>query len=286
MKTKNKNFLQQTIKETCPEFYNFLQNLSSVGNPLNKIIEPYRLMLEQIVKTPEFKTFVEECQYLIIKSTAAEKFWAVNDKLLLTQLKTIPENEYATEIIKFYSVNNYNKIQNLITNWQEKNIANNRIAIFQSCLTIMRNNQNSIIDIANLVIPTLTAQLTGIVEDLYDIIPDKNKIEKELSTSTKRQTPSKGLVTTQYLWNLKQGQCAMDCYSIIFKSVMINQGQFKQLNETDFEKYNKFRNKILHGDKNFLEYGTEENIIRSWLELDIVINAYIIVSKIELSEIS
>ena len=164
MKRENKDFLQQTIKEACPEFYNFLQNLSSIGNSLNKSIEPYRLMLEQVAKTPEFKTFIEACQYLIVKSTAAEKFWAINDKLLLTQLKNIPESEYTTEIVKYYSANNYDKIQNLITKWQETDIINNRIAIFQSCLTIMRNNQNSITDIANVVIPTLTAQLTGIVE--------------------------------------------------------------------------------------------------------------------------
>lgn len=285
MRTRNKDFLQQTIKEACPEFYNFLQNLSSIGNSLNKIIEPYRLMLEQVAKTPEFKTFIEACQYLIVKSTAAENFWAINDKLLLTHLKTIPESEYATEIVKYYSTNNYDKIQNLITKWQETDIVNNRIAIFQSCLTIMRNNQNSITDIANVVIPTLTAQLTGIVEDLYDAIPDKNEIEKELSTGTIKQTHSRGLITAQYLWNLKQGQCAMDCYSIIFKSVMINQGQFKQLNETDFEKYNKFRNKILHGDKDFLKYGTDENIIRSWLELDVAINTYTIINKINNIEV-
>lgn len=66
---------------------------------------------------------------------------------------------------------------------------------------------------------------------------------------------------------------------------MINRGQFEQLNEADFEKYNKFRNKILHGDKEFLEYGTEENIIRSWLELDIVINAYTIINKIKNTEV-
>lgn len=275
----NKNFLQTPIKEAYPEFYNFLHNLSNKSISLNKLFEPYRILFEPISNTPEFINFIKECQYLAIKTKASENFWLINDQTLLKLLNSVPESQYSTKIIEYYSTESYNNIQKLINNWQEIGCVNNRIPLLQSCLNIIKSGQK-MEDITNTVIPALTAQITGITEDLYELVPEKEKLEAELKKVNKKNRPSNGQITTQYFWEQGEGQYALDCY-YIFKSVMINKGQFQHLNETDFEKYNKFRNKILHGDKNFLLYGTEENMIRSWLELNILINLYAITIQLK-----
>lgn len=125
-------------------------------------------------------------------------------------------------------------------------------------------------DAANVVIPTLMAQLTGIIEqDIFNAIPEieKENIRIERGFGQRCIRP----VIIEYLWKHNIALYAWQFSDLIANRAFLNDGQIKQLSKEELEKYDKFRPKILHGDIDFLKYGTTKNLIQSWLELYLAI---------------
>ena len=87
------------------------------------------------------------------------------------------------------------------------------------------------------------------------------------------------------MWQQERKREVFDCYNVIFNAVMKNTKNTEFFSQEDLEKYNKYRNKILHGDKQFLNYGTDENLVRSWLELNILIKVYSFYKNYETKEL-
>lgn len=74
-----------------------------------------------------------------------------------------------------------------------------------------------------------------------------------------------------------QWVCAIAIYVLkvlVQKTFLNGKTGITKLSQEELEKYNKFRNKILHGDKNYLKYGTLKNYIQSWLELELLFYSY------------
>ena len=280
---KISNNLKELIKEACPELVNFCDNAKIIVTAINKILSPYVEALQKIIESPEFIQFIEGLQLALVLYKAEEKYWVIDDYKLLEILKPLKEEDYSNTITNYYVKDNYRNISTLINEWENNTNISDRMPIINSCYRAMTTtNDKSVIN--TVVIPTLLAQITGLTEDLHELVPttDRKQLEKELST--KGHSPSKGEITTEYLWRQERKREVFDCYTVIFEAVMKNTQKVKNVSKEDLEKYNKYRNKILHGDKQFLNYGTDENLIRCWLELNTLIKVYSIYKNYKAKE--
>ncbi len=280
---KISNNLKELIKEACPELVNFCDNAKIIVTAINKILTPYVEALQKIIESPEFIQFIEGLQLALVLYKAEEKYWVIDDYKLLEILKPLKEEDYSNTITNYYVKDNYRNISTLINEWENNTNISDRMPIINSCYRAMTTtNDKSVIN--TVVIPTLLAQITGLTEDLHELVPttDRKQLEKELST--KGHSPSKGEITTEYLWRQERKREVFDCYTVIFEAVMKNTQKVKNVSKEDLEKYNKYRNKILHGDKQFLNYGTDENLIRCWLELNTLIKVYSIYKNYKAKE--
>lgn len=281
---KISNNLKEFIKEACPELANFCDNAKIIVTAINKVLTPYVEALQKIIESPEFIQFIEGLQLALVLYKAEEKYWVIDDYKLLEILKPLKEEDYSNTITNYYVKDNYRNISTLINEWENNTNISDRMPIINSCYRAMTTtNDKSVIN--TVVIPTLLAQITGLTEDLHELVPtsDRKQLEKELST--KGHSPSKGEITTEYLWRQEGKREVFDCYTVIFEAVMKNTQKVENFSKEDLEKYNKYRNKILHGDKQFLNYGTDENLIRCWLELNTLIKVYSIYKNYKAKEL-
>lgn len=280
---KISNNLKELIKEACPELVNFCDNTKIIVTAINKILTPYVEALQKIIESPEFIQFIEGLQLALVLYKAEEKYWVIDDYKLLEILKPLKEEDYSNTITNYYVKDNYRNISTLINEWGNNTNISDRMPIINSCYRAMTTTNDKPV-INTVVIPALLAQITGLTEDLHELVPtsDRKQLEKELST--KGHSPSKGEITTEYLWRQERKREVFDCYTVIFEAVMKNTQKVKNFSKEDLEKYNKYRNKILHGDKQFLNYGTDENLIRCWLELNTLIKVYSIYKNYKAKE--
>lgn len=183
--------------------------------------------------------------------------WVViNDELfdLLKTKKSI--DEISKTIIDFYTEDKYKNLELLFEEIDDLDIIPERIPILKSCIKILKKNSQK--NAYNVVLPTLMAQATGIIEeDCYNLLPEKlfpkdeNKRKKVLNA-------------------LEYFNCDILFYEM-FDSAIID-GLFKKIKDnSEYESYKREcgsnRHKILHGEKEFLDYGTKENLIRTCLDL-------------------
>lgn len=124
-----------------------------------------------------------------------------------------------------------------------------------------------------MAIPTLLAQEDGILEDMYNLIPEDTRFD--IAQSDHLNSNQTKNIITSYLWYNGYGAIAIYVLKVLVQKTFLNgKTGITKLSQEELEKYNKFRNKILHGDKNYLKYGTLKNYIQSWLELELLFYSY------------
>lgn len=278
------HILKSLIKETNPEVVEFLNNFNLICQALQKLAYIANEKIRKVVETPEFQQFINGLKIMQTYYEVEDKYWVIDDKTLLKILSNIPSEEYSNQITEYYTKDNYGNIEKLLNKWRNITYIADRMIIFEDCYNAMQTITDKRM-INNTVIPTLTAQISGLTEDLCALVPrtECDTLKQELTIGGK--TPSKGEITVEYLWRQEQKSEVLDCYNVIFNAVMKNTKNIEHFSKEDLEKYNKYRNKILHGDKQFLNYGTDENLVRSWLELNILIKVYSIYKDFNTKEL-
>lgn len=208
-----------------------------------------------------------------VSSVLLKQYWLVIDKELFEIISTASKSanfDVNECIIKYYSENKYKNIENILSYIAELNCCEHRMHIIDSCFRIMKSSAKK--HIYNIVIPVLAAQMTGLIEeDCYKAIPKTKKEEiKKILQENKKESGSnytKIEIIDEYLKHSIGAGKYIEFNTVIKNKSFCNGGKIEKLSDCEIEKYNKFRPKILHGDSKFLDYGTKENLIRSWLEL-------------------
>ena len=278
------NNIKKTIKEVSPELYQGVEALKVISKAMHHFAQITKKALQNLANSPEFKKFIEDCKCQIVINKAEEQYWVIDDQVLIKQLQGYSEDNYSEIITNYYTKNKYENIEKLFNNWQGIDCISERIKIFGNCIKTMKVLSDK--DLINtVIIPTLLAQTTGITEDLHELVPNETQKQLKNELTNNGKTPSKGEITTEYLWQQERKREVFDCYNVIFNAVMKNTKNTEFFSQEDLEKYNKYRNKILHGDKQFLNYGTDENLVRSWLELNILIKVYSFYKNYETKEL-
>ena len=239
-------------------------------------------------------------------------YWCVFDDDLRQKIGL--KTEYTKEeidgiVIEYYSQNHYENIKKHVKYWQENGIITNRVPIINSALSILDRQDDS--DSYNAIIPLLLAQEDGLKTEIRNLIPDEvvkkirlqhtiSKLTDELrlkgvsakdahkqalknAQSTKLHKISDVKLIVAYLGRLSIQVASPNVYSgakeILCRTFHSNWNDIEQL--ADKDKHNKFRDRILHGHPDSLEYGTKKNLVHSWLELILLVEIYILVKHIE-----
>ncbi len=249
------------------------------SQPIIQDIFPEKLIerLNQMAKNFSNSAWFEQLQSLMLfHSKIISNYWPISDPQLIKTLSGVPDEKVEQTVIQFYSQNSYIKIQQMVANWGKYDFLTQRMPILNSCLNILLSSSNYK-DKNNVLIPTLMAQLTGLKESLFLYIPEEERktIEKNIQEYLKHKKEKVGenAIVLQFLYekHILLGCDLLELNEIIFNTTFARKDKILELN---IEKYNKFRNKILHGDKKFLNYGTEVNMIRAWLEVDFLIKVH------------
>ncbi len=165
--------------------------------------------------------------------------------------------------VEYFSSNNFAAFEELVKNWESNPVFKPRMKIFQDCISVMKN-ANGIYNPSNVLLPTLIAQIDGVINKFMmtkGLSFDKKKrawVDEKGEKITKKKW-IKDYIPNDILLNL-----ANDInFDILFQSATIGE---PLKNHFTFS-----RHKILHGEE--LKYGKIDNTIRAFLILDFL--AYI-----------
>lgn len=257
------------LQELMLPIYTAIQPLCEQMNELSQILNFH---LNKIKNSQMFRDFVLAALSLKVQSEILNSCWIVlNVELFnkIIQAKQSGLNNIDDIIVDFYTKDGYKELAIIIKECDSYDFIQDRIQIIHSAYnTTLTNNLE---DAANVVIPTLMAQLTGIIEqDIFNAIPEieKEEIRMEGGYDKRAIRP----LISEYLWKHGIALYAWQFSDLIAKRTFLSGGQIKKLPQEELEKYDKFRSKILHGDINYLNYGTAKNLIQTWLELYLAIS--------------
>lgn len=184
--------------------------------------------------------------------------------------KIAVEEELSKIFYAYFSANNWHQLDDMVDGWSRSLRFQSRITIFKDCINIIKSTPQKTTT-ANVLIPTLLAQLEGIIieylinyrEYKFDEIRGfKNKKKKLTEIWEKHQDTrfkgGKGYLTPTF--NFSFDTAAEMLINLIYKDFdpEYSSEEFFSLN----------RHRILHG--NITNYGIFDNVLRSFLILDFI----------------
>lgn len=209
----------------------------------------------------------------LIKFRLHSENWLVNDEKLLNKIKEesyLESDLLAQYIIKYYKNNGWSKLRIIVICWDDA-INQDRIDIFLSAINNAKTTETN--DIHFLTVPALIAQIDGLIRDLYSLLPKeiKKRIESEITENLPDDIKAKRHDTRQdeIIGSIAE---LVDYWSAEILQEVIYNSLFKSSNKiTEDQGYSLYRHKIMHGDKDFLNYGNEENFVRLILYADFIV---------------
>ena len=164
-------------------------------------------------------------------------YYEIQDNLNINYEQQVFDNFF----VQRFTANKWYYIDYLIKSWKNnKNFKQERYNIIKDCFKIVRRYSHK--TAANVVIPTLIAQIEGLITDIY---ADK----KQIPESDNALNAAKYLICTHLFTYTKS----------------------KGL--SNIEKIDISRNKILHGE--YTSYGKIETVIKLFLLIEIIVNTNI-----------
>lgn len=258
--------LMKQIQEQTRPFQEALKQFHELHDRLNfsEISQAFRSVTDFIRNIPPEH---------LIKIRLHSDHWLISDDelLMLVVEEDLRDNEDIIPfVINYYKANGWYRLNIIVEEWQA-DIELGRLKIFQAAIAMSKDNHDE--DVHLLTVPALIAQIDGLVRDLYGILPRdtrkrveqeiKNNLPEELKgkrTDVRHDVAVQTVAETVGFWSAEMLQ------EVIFS------GLFRDSNKiTPNESYSLFRHKIMHGDKEYLGYGNEENFIRLMLYAEFII---------------
>lgn len=257
------------IKEAFGTFFNVSEIIS-----LKSTIDSIFSALNEWLQSDKVKNIITGLAELQKLHTISEYGWCICDEELRDKISSegsISEDKIDNLIVSYYAKNNYEKLKEKLEMWEKAPFLKERMPIIKSCLYATDKIDGEIL--FNMAIPTLLAQEDGILEDMYNLIPEDARFD--IAQSDHLNSNQTKNIITSYLWYNGYGAIAIYVLKVLVQKTFLNgKTGITKLSQEELEKYDKFRNKILHGDKNYLKYGTLKNYIQSWLELELLFYSY------------
>ena len=164
--------------------------------------------------------------------------------------------------IGYFSRNNWRKLEQMVIGWRAKPLLKKRMNILLDCVKILKKTKSKNINLTNIILPTLIAQIDGFLTDYlkskniswdvdYDDLNLKNKTKIGRKTQFKKH---KSIMLDDQFDELANH---------VFLNILFQKSQKGKPLKTPF---NFNRHKIMHGEN--IEYGRKDYLIRAFLVMD------------------
>lgn len=258
--------LMKQIQEQTRPFQEALKQFHDLQDRLNfsEISQAFRGVTDFIRNIPPEH---------LIKIRLHSDHWLISDDglLMLVVEEDLRDNEDIIPfVINYYKANGWYRLHTIVEEWQT-DIEQGRLKVFQAAIAMSKDNNHE--DVHLLTVPALIAQIDGLVRDLYGVLPKaiRKRVEQEIKGNLPAELKGKRTdvrhdVAVQTVAEI------VDFWSAEMLQEVIFSGLFRDSNKiTPNESYSLFRHKIMHGDKEYLGYGNEENFIRLMLYAEFII---------------
>lgn len=245
--------------------------------------------LEEIARGLVGPSFIEFARSFTIPTLSPDvrmhymlksRYWVVMDEAVIQALCELDNsNEDAREafLIKHFTQNGWAAVAEKMELWGAHPFMAERMPILRDTLQTIKKleQQDADINPFNVALPTLLAQMDGLRKELIQSIPEqarrKAKLEMQQAGPKKKKIDQNELLAN-CISELIDAFTAFILADVILEGVFKHGRDMEPDDEQDPEyEFNILRNGILHGDKNFLDYGTRENTVRVFLYLDFLI---------------
>ncbi len=253
-------FLEQAQRfgEASRPFVEELQRINEACRPIVEHLFPHKKIFRPIAES-RYKDGAEALPEVFMKIVLISHVWPINDSELISYLvkNNGSSDEFDERVLQFYRKNNWRQLRRVIDRWNQFEAINDRLPILRDCFETLNLITRTEIDInaANVIVPTLVCQLEGVIGD-YD-----EKIKNIYRNKTKNAITPFEILDENY-----------GLFPFIVGTVFMASSDFIKAKEKGENLINIHRNKINHGDKDLLDYGTEENTIRLFLYIDAAID--------------
>jgi hypothetical protein len=164
--------------------------------------------------------------------------------------------------IGYFSRNNWHELEQMVISWRANPLLKKRMNILLDCVKILKKTKGRNINLTNIVLPTLIAQIDGFLTDYlksknipwevdYDDLNLKNKTKIGRKTQFKKY---KSIMLDNQFDELANH---------VFLNILFQRSQKGKSLKTPF---NFNRHKIMHGEN--IEYGRKDYLIRAFLVMD------------------
>lgn len=252
------------ISEFLPNIMSQLK-IAPMTEIMKKIGEEFRKSLQKIViAADDAGRILEKYGWLIPPSMD------MRVATLISNLGNKPGNhrEKINELfLDYYQRDNFKEIELVINRWKSNKLFRRRIKILKDCLkTIQISKEIGTFNSANVIIPTLIAQIDGVWTDYtiskgFDI---RKYAEREVSKELNKH--KKEIIT-----KLKTSDSFVK-FDDLFKNMILETlwgtAYPKQGPKTGYIKTRFNRHKIMHGE--YVSYGSIYNVLRAFFLLDFI----------------
>ena len=261
------------------EFQNRMRELTAPANEFAKRMQEFNAPFQNMMAEAQRQLNNPAIRAIFTSFKLQSRFWIVSDIALLRKIidmNSESEGEIEQFLVSHYTENNWAAVEDLFSEWKSTPSLSGRVAIIEDCLKTVKLADGKGVNIASVVIPALIAQIDGMMFDLYELMNRKSL----LLASEKKQKKNEILVES--ISQAVNFRAADMLHTVIIEGVFrhsdaIEKSRADNDNQEDSE-FNIFRHKIMHGDKDFLNYGKFENLTRFFLYADFLMQ---LITKIE-----
>lgn len=180
----------------------------------------------------------------------------------LAETKGRHDKQINSLFVDYFSTNNWHNLEQMVIDWKTNPLLKKRMNILLDCVKTLTKTKSRNINLANVILPTLIAQIDGFLTDYlkskniswdvgYDDLNLKNKTKIGRKTQFKKY---KSIMLDDQFDELANH---------VFLNILFQKSQKGKPLKTPF---NFNRHKIMHGEN--IEYGRKDYLIRAFLVMD------------------
>ena len=257
----------RTIYEQTNGFKQLQEMMNEIVSPAQELAEILKKQSQVLQHFPNKKGIIKINLYLT--------HWIVIDNCLLEKLYQINysnSDDIKNLIISHYSENNWNQVEKLIQSWKKFNFVGERMNIFLDALEINRiSNEKKSFNPNRLACPALIAQIDNLIKFLKESIYSKYIDSSNPVYSSEDWKQNKKKIVVEQIDHIVDRWSAVMLRNLIFKRLFCDSKDIPKRVFNKRQEFSIFRHKILHGDQDYMDYGTKENFIRILLYADFII---------------
>ena len=264
---------QTALHQQFKSIYEQTDGFRKLQETLNKIATPAKELAEMLEKQSQILQHFPN-KKIILKMNLYLTHWIVIDNCLLEKLYKInysSSDDIENLIVSYYSENNWNQAEILIQSWRKFNFTGERVCIFLDALEVNRvSEERKGFNPNRLACPALIAQIDSLVEFLKKSIYSKCIESLNQNCLLQNWKKNKNEIVIKQIDHIVDHWSAVMLNNIIFNRLFCGSQSIPKRSTVDMlpdknQEFLIFRNKILHGDQNYMDYGTKREFYQNFI---------------------